>query len=445
MKWIPSRFNAMAQTKQGELILYNSYTGAIGAVAEGERAAVLEALKRTGIDRELSPVEQTLVECGFLVAENVDEKRRAQFLHQSLHRTDVMHLVILPTEACNFRCVYCYQEFLRGQMKREVIDGLKRFLTKTIPRLTHLTVSWFGGEPLLALDVIEEISTVIIEQTKRYGVAYQADMSTNGYGLSKETMRRLLRCEVTRFMVTLDGSKDVHDVRRVLANRGPTYETILGHLRDIQTLDESFEVDIRVNFDEDNLDRIPLFLDELACYFAGDRRFQLFCRPVGRWGGANDERLPVCDHRTAEVKIWELTEYGIKKGLSMSSMVESMLMPSGAVCYAAKPHSFVIGADGQVYKCTCAFDEEYNRIGRLHADGTMDVDMDKLALWVTSGEETDEQCQACFFRPACQGNHCPLYRLRTGDRPCPHEKRKIKEVLRLIDAQSFVRDEGKGR
>ncbi|MGP3562249.1 radical SAM protein [Geobacillus sp. BK01] len=445
MKWIPSRFNAMAQTKQGELILYNSYTGAIGAVAEDEKAAVLKALKRTGIDRELSPVEQTLVECGFLVAENVDEKRRAQFLHQSLHRTDVMHLVILPTEACNFRCVYCYQDFSRGQMKREVIDGLKRFLTETIPRLTHLTVSWFGGEPLLAIDVIEEISTVIIEQTKRYGVTYQADMSTNGYGLSKETMRRLLRCEVTRLMVTLDGSKDVHDARRVLANQGPTYETILGHLRDIQTLDDSFEVDIRVNFDEDNLERIPSFLDELACYFAGDRRFQLFCRPVGRWGGANDERLPVCDHRTAEVKIWELTEYGIKKGLSMSSMVESMLMPSGAVCYAAKPHSFVIGADGQVYKCTCAFDEEYNRIGRLHADGTMDVDMDKLALWVTSGEETDEQCQACFFRPACQGNHCPLYRLRTGKRPCPHEKRKIKEVLRLIDAQSSVRDEGKGR
>nr|WP_223812004.1 hypothetical protein [Geobacillus sp. 46C-IIa] len=153
MKRIPSRFNAMAQTKHGERILYNRYTGAIGAVAEDKKAAALDALKRTGIDRELSPVEQTLVECGFLVAENVNEKRRAQFLHQSLHRTDVMPLVILSTEACNFRCVYCYQDFLRGQMKREVIDGLKRFLAETIPRLTHLTVSWFGGEPLLALDV----------------------------------------------------------------------------------------------------------------------------------------------------------------------------------------------------------------------------------------------------------------------------------------------------
>jgi uncharacterized protein len=112
-----------------------------------------------------------------------------------------------------------------------------------------------------------------------------------------------------------------------------------------------------------------------------------------------------------------------------------MLMPSGAVCYAAKPHSFVIGANGQVYKCTCFLHEEYNHVGWLHADGTMEVDFDKLALWVTSGEEQDEHCQACFFRPACQGNHCPLYRIRKGKRPCPYEKRKIKQVLRLIHAQ----------
>jgi uncharacterized protein len=37
MKWIPSRFNAISQAKNGELILYNSYTGAVGVVAEEEK------------------------------------------------------------------------------------------------------------------------------------------------------------------------------------------------------------------------------------------------------------------------------------------------------------------------------------------------------------------------------------------------------------------------
>jgi uncharacterized protein len=93
-------------------------------------------------------------------------------------------------------------------------------LEKKIPRLEHLTVSWFGGEPLLALDIIEELSEAIVEWTNRHGVTYQAEMSTNGYYLSKETLQRLLKYKVNRFMVTLDGSKDVHDSRRALANPG---------------------------------------------------------------------------------------------------------------------------------------------------------------------------------------------------------------------------------
>jgi len=437
MNWVPSRFNAIAETETGELVVYNSYTGAIGTVTLEEKQAVLTALRK-GVRGELGEVEQTLVDCGFLVPEQTDEKRRAQFLHQTLHRTDAMHLIILPTEACNFRCTYCYQDFAHGKMSREMIDGVKQFLHKKMPKLEHLTVSWFGGEPLLALDVIEEISEAIIGWANAYGVTYQAEISTNGYYLSKETMQTLLAHGVKRVMVTLDGMKEMHDTRRVLATGGPTYETILRNLRDIQTLSESFDIYIRVNFDEDNLEQIPPFLTELAHYFAGDARFQLFCRPVGKWGGKNDDLLPICDHRTAERKIWEFTEQGINQGLAMSAVIESMLMPSGAVCYAAKPHSFVIGANGRVYKCTCFLNEDYNHVGWLQTDGTMELDYDKLALWVTSGEEQDETCQACFFRPACQGNHCPQYRLRKKERPCPYEKRKIKQVLRTI-AQKGVK------
>lgn len=434
MRWIASRFNAISHTDSGEVIIYNSYTGAVISVDEREKMEVLRVL-RTGTDNEQSNVCQTLIQCGFLVPEQTDEKRRAQLLHASMHRTDVMHLIILPTEACNFRCTYCYQDFSRGQMKREIVEGLKRFLEQKMARLQHLTVSWFGGEPLLALSIIQEISEWIIALAERYGVTYEADISTNGYYLSKETLQQLLRYHVRRFMITIDGMKSVHDSRRFLANGQGTYDTIMQHLRDIRTLDESFDIYLRLNFDKTNIAHVPSFLTDLAHEFAGDARFQLFCRPVGKWGGTNDDHLPICDDRTAERKIWELTEQGVNQGLSMSKVIESMLMPGGAVCYAAKPHSLVIGTDGQLYKCTCFLNESYNHVGQLHEDGTIQIDYDRFALWVTSGEEQDEACQSCFFRPTCQGNHCPQYRIRKGKRPCPYEKRKIKQVLQLIYRQ----------
>ncbi|HJV46155.1 MAG TPA: radical SAM protein [Bacillota bacterium] len=429
-QWVPSRFNAISYTDDGEVILYNSYTGAIATFTKEEN--VLSALRKEGVKGELPDHLQPLVESGFLVSSSVNEDTRAQYLHQSLHRTDLMHLVIMPTEACNFRCTYCYQTFPRGVMKPSVREGIKQLVEQKGRFLQNLTISWFGGEPLLAFDVIEELSQSILQSANRYGFDYSAEMATNGFGLSLERFRSLLSWNVRRYMITLDGPEEMHDSRRFLTGGGKTFQQIIQNLKDIQSLEEDFEIYIRVNFDEDNLSGIPEFLAYLGELFAGDARFQTFCRPVGRWGGANDGDLPICDSRTAESKIWEFTEQGLTQGLSMSSMVESLLMPTGSVCYAAKPHSFVIGADGALYKCTCSFNEEFNHVGSISSDGSLEIDYDKLALWVTSGEEKDEVCRSCFYRPACQGNHCPLYRMRTGKRPCPYEKRKIKKVLNLI-------------
>lgn len=430
-RWLPSHFNAVSQADNGELILYNSYTGAIASFSEDEKQPVILAL-REGIQGDLPDNMLPLTESGFLVPDTVDEDMRAQFLHQSLHRTDTMHLVVMPTEACNFRCTYCYQTFPQGLMKPEIREGLKKYIEQKAGSLQHLNISWFGGEPTLAIKVIQDLSEHILKIVDQHNISYSAEMSTNGYLLNVSTFRSLLNWHVRRYMITLDGQADIHDSRRFLTGGGKTFDRIIGNLKAIQQLDEEYEIYIRINFDEENLDGIHEFLDLLSDHFGNDPRFQILCRPVGRWGGANDGDLPICESRTAEQKIWEFTESGLNKELNMSSVIESALMPTGSICYAAKPHSFAIGADGQLYKCTCSFDEEFNKVGSLLPDGSMEIDYDKLALWVTSGEEKDTVCQSCFFRPSCQGNHCPLYRLRTGKRPCSYEKRKIKRVLRLI-------------
>jgi uncharacterized protein len=62
---------------------------------------------------------------------------------------DLLHLIILPTERCNFRCVYCYEDFSIGTMKPPVIAGIKRLLARRIPNLRQLRIAWFGWEPLV--------------------------------------------------------------------------------------------------------------------------------------------------------------------------------------------------------------------------------------------------------------------------------------------------------
>lgn len=69
----------------------------------------------------------------------------------------LLELIIMPTEACNFRCVYCYQEFKAKSMAPRVVAGVMNLLTRRAPELDYLHLSWFGGEPLLAKHLIEKI------------------------------------------------------------------------------------------------------------------------------------------------------------------------------------------------------------------------------------------------------------------------------------------------
>ncbi|MFV9510433.1 radical SAM protein [Tepidibacillus sp. LV47] len=431
-RYVPSRFNAIAHTDNNGLVLYNSYTGAIASFSEEEKGEILLALKREGIKGELSDPLKRLVESGFLVPDHVNEDMRAKFLHQSLHRTDQMHLVLFPTEECNFRCTYCYETFPRGKMDDDTIEGLKKYVEQNASRLNLLSISWLGGEPLLAIDVIEELSKSFLDTVEKYGIDYTADISTNGYFLTDDVFKKLLNWKIRRFMITIDGLEPIHDQRRHLLGGGKTFSRIIDHLKNIKDSNEEFEITIRVNFDENNLPAMPELISFLSEHFSEDKRFGIFFRPVGRWGGVNDDQIPVCMNGRRDEKIWELTKLSLEKGLKMSSIIENSLLPTGSVCYAAKPYSLVVGSNGKLYKCSIAFEDEKNQIGQIYRDGSIKIDYDKFAFWVTSGEENDSVCQSCFYRPACQGNHCPLYRMRTGLRPCSYEKRRIKKVLNLI-------------
>src|SRR5688572_26182612 len=71
---------------------------------------------------------------------------------------EVLHLILLPTEKCNFRCTYCYEDFSVGRMPSDVVSGIERMIERRAPGLRLLGIDWFGGEPLLARDIVEQVS-----------------------------------------------------------------------------------------------------------------------------------------------------------------------------------------------------------------------------------------------------------------------------------------------
>ena len=144
------------------------------AIVNFERGNVdrLDALERRLFDMAPSlPPDMTQVAywkaMGFLVDEDEDEVGRLR--EQAISwANDIaygnvptsLEVVVDVTSACNFSCPYCFQDRREGHMSPEVQDALVRFVESrlTTGRYDHLGIEWFGGEPLLAPDIIEHLS-----------------------------------------------------------------------------------------------------------------------------------------------------------------------------------------------------------------------------------------------------------------------------------------------
>lgn len=433
-RWRASRFNLSAREPDGTLLIFNSFSGAFIELRDdlADRCAELLA---TGESVEVGePGMDALAGQGVLVPEFSDELRRADSLHQTLlDRRDRLSLTLMPTEKCNFRCVYCYESFAKGRMRPEVISSIVRFVEREAPRLRTLNVAWFGGEPLIALDVVSTLSAGLIEVCEAHDVRYGSGMTTNGYLLSGDRVDRCFEARIRRFQITLDGPPETHNRLRVKAGGGDTYEAIVANLRELRSRPDEFHVRLRVNYTPDVVAALPGFLKTLGTEFADDGRFTVQCHAVGRWGGPHDHLLETCDANTVEDVSLRFMTMSTEAGFELEGWREFM-RPYGSVCYAADPRAFVIGSDGTVYKCTVAFDDPRNHVGKVTADGDLGLVEELHDLWTTSGEERDPGCQACAYRPACQGNFCPLERLQGHGKVCPTVKRHPDKILPLIAA-----------
>jgi uncharacterized protein len=302
-----------------------------------------------------------------------------------------LRLILLPTEACNFRCVYCYEDFALGRMRPRVVQGVKRLLSARAPDLDYLTLSWFGGEPLLARDVMEEIlqhaAGLVADHPK---LTLTSDVTTNGYLLNLPLFERLLDLGVSHYQVSFDGPRAWHDRKRLRADGAGTFDQVWGNLQGIASGRRQFSMIVRVHVDQENHAALPEFLGNYERGFGADGRFRLYVRPLSRFGGPNDAALPVFDESEGK-RIAE----GLSRAARERGLQEMDLEAMGSVCYAAAGNSFVVRADGRLNKCTLALNHPANQVGRIEEDGSLTIDSPAALRWMRGLQSREPQELEC--------------------------------------------------
>ena len=302
-------------------------------------------------------------------------------------------LIILPTEKCNFRCTYCYEEFSAGRMNKETIIAIKALLERRCTDLDYLTISWFGGEPLTAKDIVLDISEHVMALARKYPkLSYIGDMTTNGYFLDYNTTAALADVGVRQYQISLDGPCEVHDKSRIRANGGTTYDRIWANLLAIRDSSAPVSIRLRIHFTVDTLKLLDPLIEDIRKEFLHDPRFSVFFKAIEQLGGPNDASIKIFSEAEKEEAVNLLQTKLFGENLTSS---QNHSLPDSYVCYASRPNSLVIRSNGDVGKCTVALYDERNKIGSLQPDGTIKLIPDRLAPWLRGIETVDPATLAC--------------------------------------------------
>jgi uncharacterized protein len=317
----------------------------------------------------------SLIEKGYIVDANVDEvklyqqkyKDRVNRLFYSNSGTFV--LTIATTNSCNMKCPYCF-EFTKQNTKLsdKLINNLESFLesvvqnTSSVKNWSGMDITWYGGEPLIAQNVISKLSPKLIRFAKRYQMKYTAGIITNGTLLTEETWTLLIKNQVKWAQITIDGNKEIHNRHRPLKNiNDKNYERIL---ENITKMPKGISATIRINTDKEIVANFVKFLDDLCAYDIWPQRYKeikivnAWLRTYEQASESNTEhRIPLQEwmhyrNILREIKLNYFNRWADRNNVKRGRLAFKVEKASFEDCWAViSPFSFVIDAEGYTHKC----------------------------------------------------------------------------------------------
>lgn len=341
-----------------------------------------------------NPPEQLLREY-FIVSADVDEPeryRQNQIKAIENEYPQQVALTICSTMLCNYQCKYCFENNHKGvDMSDETCSDIIRYIQNEIDRNTNLKslrIKWFGGEPLMRMDVIKRISEFIIPYCQDRDIQYAAEIVTNGYLLTKEISIELKGFSVNRAQIALDGFEDTYKSLRIAPD--DAYQKVLYNIEN-----SVIPVSIRLNTTRHNTDEI-IGLAKQLCELSSIQekrnsltisRVKEYSKPLST-GFTDKEWLAFRQRRN---------EFRASVNNGFVHLDRSSLIP----CVNLQKRSVVLCADGYIYRCENDAGYIKRAIGTIK-DGIKTNDTEKKYICSTITGE----CKQCKYLPICCGGRC---------------------------------------
>lgn len=178
--------------------------------------------------QEVAEELETLREEGKLFTEDLFSGQADLFKQrQSVVKALCLHVA----HACNMTCGYCFagkgeyhgeKALMSYETGKQALD----WLIENSGSRKNLEVDFFGGEPLLNIEVIKQLVAYGRSRETECGKQFRFTLTTNGL-LLDDAVIAFANKEMSNVVISLDGRKPVNDKMRKTLQEEGTYETIL--------------------------------------------------------------------------------------------------------------------------------------------------------------------------------------------------------------------------
>ena len=350
---------------------------------------------------------QILIQLGILVPDRQAEQERMRTIFDIPRPNSPFSAVVVLNLDCNLACPYCYEDAFRATsyMSSETAALLVETIQRErIAQGQPVRLTFYGGEPLLSLDLIRSISLPLRDDARKQGVDFGFSLVTNGTLLNRACAEELLALGLSGAKITLDGPAEFHNQSRPYVSGLGSYETILRNVLDIHDI---VPLQLGGNFTRHNYRHFPAMLDDLLARGVDPARigtvlFAPVIQKAGERGLSDFNAGCVCSYEPwlMEAGVY-LREETLKRGFPAPK-------PKLSVCMVQLEHDLVINHEGSFYKCPAFMAYPQLRIGSL-TEGVVDYsESHNMDLWKR------EECLECAYLPICFGGCRQMTMLRNG-------------------------------
>jgi len=406
-----SKYTFLFDYEGNEYYVYNSLSNALIEIDKESYDILIEkkktknCIQKLDLDEEL---HQVLSDNGILTLNDKDDflRYKSIIMGQRMQQK-AMHLTIAPTMDCCFQCHYCFEEYKeKGVMSPDTMDSIIQYVID-VKQPERIDLTWFGGEPLMAVAQIESFYNKI---KLKYKGPILSNMITTGFHLSPEIINAIKSVEVREIQITLDGMRETHNKVKHVAGVKDVFQKVIDNILLLMKLAPDIFIVIRVNLTKSNANEYVELCYYLYELFKGRTNFVIapafvLDRGVSSQSSTSSELF---NHKERSEYILELTT---KHNLDSPFIRYPHRFFNE--CAIRNDMAISFDAQGYAYKCWELIGNKKFAIGKIDSQGLLaEINLVNFNRQTYGADHLDDQkCIKCDHMPICNGG-CPIQRIQ---------------------------------